>query len=200
MSGLKSPKHEAFAQAMAAGKTLLDAHTIAGFTPHRGNAFALAQRKDISARIAELVERKHQHEAFSTERAIEKTAITKTRVAEELAKIAFASMGDYTRSEGTTRVLDLTDVTEDQLAAIQQLETDVYIQGKGEKAQAVVRVKKFRLHDKRQALMDIATLFGYVIKRTEVREVDEFEAMDAEALKERVTEIVQGRRGEPTRH
>lgn len=156
MSALKSPKHEAFAQAMSAGKTLLDAHTIAGFTPHRGNAFALAQRQDISARIAELVERKHERERLSTERAIEKTGLSKARVAEELALLAFASTDDKAVSAGV----------------------------------------------KRQALMDIASLYGYVIKRTEVREVDEFESMDTEALRARVAEIVGRRRPEDgeTRH
>jgi phage terminase small subunit len=200
MSVLKNAKHEAFAQAVAAGKSLVDAHEMAGYPRHRGNAYSVAQRLDIKGRVAELLNRRDQREFASTERAIERTAITKTRVATELAKIAFASMGDYTRAEGTSRVLDLTNVTEDQLAAVQQLETDVYVQGKGETAKAVVRVKKFRLHDKRQALMDIAALFGYVIKRTEVREVDEFETMDADALKERVSEIIAGGRAEPTRH
>lgn len=154
MPALQNAKWEAFAQALAAGKTRRAAQKIAGYRQHGGNATALANQPKVSARIAELIERKHQHEAFSTERAIEKTGLTKARVAEELALLAFASTDDKAVSAGV----------------------------------------------KRQALMDIASLYGYVIKRTEVREVDEFEAMDAEALKERVTEIVQGRRGEPTRH
>ena len=58
---------------------------------------------------------------------------------------------------------------------------------------ALSREQARALSVKRQALMDIAALFGYVIKRTEAREVDEFESLDTEQLRAKVAEIV-GRR------
>lgn len=64
---------------------------------------------------------------------------------------------------------------------------------------ALSREQARALSVKRPALMDIAALFGYVIKRTEVREVDEFENMDAEQLRAKVAEIIAGR-GSGTRH
>lgn len=54
MPVLKNPRHEAFVQALAKGKTADDAYEAAGYKPHRGNASTLRSNQSISDRLAEL--------------------------------------------------------------------------------------------------------------------------------------------------
>jgi hypothetical protein len=54
MSILKNPKHEAFARALARGLSASAAYAEVGYRPHRHNAAALARKKHISGRVAEL--------------------------------------------------------------------------------------------------------------------------------------------------
>ena len=54
MSVLSNPRHEAFAQALARGKSAAAAYAEVGYRSHRHNAAALARKKHISGRVAEL--------------------------------------------------------------------------------------------------------------------------------------------------
>lgn len=54
MPVLKNARHEAFAQALATGKTQEDAYADAGFAPSRHHASRLATKGNIRARVAEL--------------------------------------------------------------------------------------------------------------------------------------------------
>lgn len=82
----------------------------------------------------------------------EKPGITRTRIVDELAMIAFANMRDYIeiQKDGTAYV-DLSGLTRDQAAAIAELTVDQYTEGSGEDAKRVKRVK-FKLSDKQAAL------------------------------------------------
>ncbi len=93
------------------------------------------------------------------ERAIEVSAITRAKVMLELAKIAFANMEDFTRlTEDGVRVLDLSTVTRDQMAAVRDLTVEETIVGKDGKR--TVRKSKLKLHSKVQALKDIGVELG----------------------------------------
>lgn len=54
MPVLKNARHERFAQACAAGKTMDEAYKAAGFKPHNSNPHRLRHKKAVAARIAEL--------------------------------------------------------------------------------------------------------------------------------------------------
>lgn len=54
MPVLKNARHEAFAQALAQGKSADEAYTQAGYKPHRGNASTLRAKQNIVDRVAEL--------------------------------------------------------------------------------------------------------------------------------------------------
>lgn len=55
MPVLKNQRHEAFARALAKGKTTDDAYISAGYKPNRGNAARLKANEDIRGRVAELL-------------------------------------------------------------------------------------------------------------------------------------------------
>lgn len=85
------------------------------------------------------------------EKLFQKYDVTAERVVQELAYLGFSNMDDYVRrTEDGGAVLDIRNCTREQMAAVQQLESEVYVEG-GEDGEAVKRTK-FRLHGKRDAL------------------------------------------------
>ena len=114
---LQNARHERFAQEIAAGKTVEIAYAAAGFQPdaRRANPYRLRKRDDIGQRVDELLTARACTDAIATERAIEKTSITKARVAEELGRIGFARLGGP--AEDTD--LDFSQLTRAQIAAAQ---------------------------------------------------------------------------------
>ncbi|WP_456637087.1 hypothetical protein [Bradyrhizobium sp. USDA 10063] len=84
MRSLRNPKHERFAQELAKGKTADEAYQLAGFKPNRGNAARLKANESIRARVNELQTR-------VAERVVEKTAVTREWIINELVKNAAKS-------------------------------------------------------------------------------------------------------------
>jgi phage terminase small subunit len=126
------------------------------------------------------------------ERAIERTAITKQRVIEELAKIGFANMADYTRMVGSERVPDLSSASRDHLAAVQEITVEDFKDGRGDDARDVRRVK-LKLHDKKGALVDIGRELGMFINRTEQGRPGEFDGLGREEMEQHIVdELVAG--------
>jgi len=155
MPVLKNPKYEKFAQEVAKGKGIEEAYRLAGYEkPHRQNAHRLMTNDDIKARVAEI-----------QGRAAERAEITAQMVIEELAKIGFANMLDYIRptDEGDAYV-DLSQLTREQAAAISEVTVEDFKGGRGEDAREVRKIK-FKLCDKRAALVDIAKISGFIIDR-----------------------------------
>lgn len=95
-----------------------------------------------------------------------RTAVTADRVVAELAKLAFANIEDFTRLVGSDRVPDLSTATRDQLAAVSEIVVDEYVDGRGEGARDVKRVR-FKLVDKRAALVDLGRHLGMFVDRHE---------------------------------
>ncbi len=92
-----------------------------------------------------------------------------------MGRIGFANMGDYMRvGPSGDPVLDFSKLTRERAAALTEVTVDDYLEGRGETAREVRKVK-FKLGDKRAALMDIAKLFGWIIERRDNKIVDEFE-------------------------
>lgn len=97
-----------------------------------------------------------------------KLEITQERVRDELAKIAFANMGDYIAitPDGDAYV-DLSDLTPEQSAAIGEITVEDYKDGRGEDARDVRRVK-FKLNDKKAALDSLMRHLGGFKDKVEV--------------------------------
>jgi len=88
----------------------------------------------------------------------ERTRITADDVLRELAKMAFANMGDYVRVEADGRpCVDLSAVTREQFAAVQEVNTEENVAG-------TVKVK-IKLSDKRASLELIGKHLGMFTDR-----------------------------------
>ncbi len=97
-----------------------------------------------------------------------RTKITQDMVLNELARIGFANMLDYvTVQDDGSVVVDLTDLDRGRAAAIREMVVDEYTEGRGDGARDVKRIK-FKLNDKRAALVDIARHLGMFTDKIEV--------------------------------
>ncbi|WP_418460434.1 terminase small subunit [Brucella intermedia] len=96
-----------------------------------------------------------------------KLEITKERIVEELAKIGFSNMLDYMRA-GTDGdpYLDFSNLTREQAAALAEVTVEDFKDGRGEEARDVRRIK-FKLHDKKGALVDLAKMLGFMVEKHE---------------------------------
>jgi len=153
---LRNAKHEIFAQEVAKGKSADEAYQIAGFKQNRGNATRLKSNESVLSRIDEIL-------SASADRA----EVTIEKVYRELALLGFCNMQDYMRA-GTDGdpYLDFSALTRDQAAALTEVTVEDFKDGRGTDARNVRRVK-FKLADKRAALVDLGRHLGMFKDRIE---------------------------------
>ena len=97
----------------------------------------------------------------------QRTEITADRVLQELALIGFADMGTYLNLDSGTATLDWSDLPEGATKVISEITQEVYLEGRGDDAENVKRTK-FKLHDKRAALVDLGRHLKLFTDKTEV--------------------------------
>lgn len=155
MSVLDNPKHERFAQELAKGKTATEAYVLVGYKNNDGNASKLAAK--VQGRVKEI-----------TGKAADKAGVTIERVLSELALIGFSNMQDYMRAgpQGDP-YLDFSNLTREQAAALVEVTVEDFKDGRGEEARDVRRVK-FKLADKRAALVDMGKHLGMFVEKHEI--------------------------------
>lgn len=129
MPVLRSAKHEAFAQAVATGKSATEAYEAAGFKPHRQNAARLMTNDDIVNRVAEIKNRVAEKAEWSAaDRLLSLKAIHDASTTDDrrtaIAAIAEANkmQGSYapTRQEHTGRgggPIEYANLTEEEIDA-----------------------------------------------------------------------------------
>lgn len=164
MASLRNQRHELFAQAVAQGKTIVEAYQEAGYSENASAASASGSRllgtAKVSARIEEL-------KAQIVNRVIEKTAVTQEMVIRELALLGFSNMADFVRvGPNGDPFTDFTGLDRDKAAAIGEITVEDFKDGRGDDARDVRRVK-FKLLDKRAALVDIGKHLGMFKERIE---------------------------------
>jgi phage terminase small subunit len=113
--------------------------------------------------------------------------ISADAVLQELAKIAFANMMDYVTIQEGEAYVDLSKVTREQAAAIQEITAETYVdgyKGKGEeKKPIVVKRTRFKLADKRASLELLGKHLKLFTERTETLDLNAlFERMSAAEL------------------
>ena len=142
-----TPKQRLFIETYLIHKNATKAAIAAGFSERSANNQGArlmandALRAEIEARLASTLDR---------------YAVTSERILRELAKIAFANIGDFiTVEEGGGAIVDFGTATREQMASLKSIEIDERtIDG----AAAGVRRVKISMSDKRQALMDLAKI------------------------------------------
>ncbi len=106
------------------------------------------------------------------EKALERIAnqyeVTAERIIGELARLGFSNMMDYIQlTPDGNAVMDWSNLTRDQAAAIVEVTVDEVLD-KSEDGPRRVRRVKFKLSDKRQALVDLGKHLGMFIDRKQV--------------------------------
>lgn len=195
MPALKSAKHELFACGIVEGKSGREAYKAAGYKASDAaadtNASRLLKNAQVSARIAEL-----------KADAAKATVISAARVLEELGKIGFANMLDYMRVDaGGDPVLEFGNLTRDQAAALAEVSVETFMDGAGDDAREVRKVK-FKLCDKRAALVDIGKHLGMFKERVEHSganggPIETHELTDIEAARRIAFLLTQATKGRP---
>jgi Terminase small subunit len=117
----------------------------------------------------------------------QRLSISADAVLQELARIAFANMMDYMIIQSGEAYVDLSRVTREQAAAIQEITSETYIdgyEGKGEeKKPIVVKRTKVKLGDKRASLELLGKHLKLFIDRTETLDLNAlFDRMSAAEL------------------
>lgn len=190
MPALKNIRHEQFCQAFVRGDTAGNAaasYAKVSGRDDRKAASKIRRRDDVGRRIAEIQGHVVRIEAKATERAIERLAVTKENIIAELAKLGFANMLDYVQptAEGDV-VVDLSALDRDKAAAVQEVVVDTYQEGRGEHSRDVKRVR-FKLADKRAALVDLGKHLGMFVERRHV--TNEFDGLTEDEIDRRISEL-----------
>lgn len=154
-----NPKQERFVAEYLIDLNATQAAIRAGYSAK--SAAEQASRLLINVKVAKAVEAAQAARSARTE-------ITQDRVLKELAKLGFANMQDYmsVTQEGEP-FADLSKLTRDQAAAITEFTVEDFTEGRGDDARDVRRVK-FKLADKRAALVDIGKHLGMFKDKVEL--------------------------------
>ena len=161
MPVLRNARQERFAQEVVKGTRIVDAYEAAGYERHSAHGSRLRRNPHVAARIDELLGR-----------AAAKAEVTAERVLRELALIGFANMRDYARiGPDGDPYLDFSGLTRDQAAAIVEMIVEDFKDGRGKDARDVRRVR-FKLADKKGALVDIGRHLGMFRDRTVLENPD----------------------------
>ena len=121
----------------------------------------------IGSRLLKKVEVQQEIQKAVT-RLSNKADVTVERILKELAKIGFANLGDYFHitPEGEP-IIDLSDITEEQSAALQEIVVEDFKDGRGDNSRDVRRVK-IKMLDKCPALDKLGKYLGMFIDRVKV--------------------------------
>ncbi len=156
-----TPQERAFVMAWIETGSMTEAYAKAYKTQLKGQALnasakKVARRTPVRLLYDELVA-KHQ----------KRHEVTVARIVEEYAKLGFANMLDYmTIQPDGTAFCDLSKLTREQAAAIQETTTETVMMATGEededgKAKRVTVLKtRIKLADKKAALLDLGKYLG----------------------------------------
>jgi len=159
MSVLDNPMHEKFAQCLAKGMSNRESFIAAGFS---GEAALGNHSATYSDQAASKLKKKVTPRVREIVRAGAKRAeITVENVLLELAKIGFANIDDFIEVDPHSGVplTNFKKSNRDQRAAISEVTVEEFVVGRGDDAREV-RKTKFKLADKRAALVDLGKHLG----------------------------------------
>lgn len=119
-----------------------------------------------------------------------RVGITVDRIVTELAKIGFANLIDYvTINDQGDAYVDFSKVNRDQMAAVMEITVEEYTEGRGELARDIKRTK-FKMADKRAALVDLGKHLGMFIERKELNVNHTEKSLSTEERQARISELI----------
>ena len=139
----KNSRHETFAREYVKDLNGTRAAIAAGYGKKNARKIAsrLLTNVDIQARVAKL-----------TKKHADKLDLSAEKVLSELSSTGFSNILDYLKiTEEGGAYVDLSNLTQEQAAAIQEVTVDEYVEGKGKHARKVKRTK-LKLVDKIRSL------------------------------------------------
>ncbi|HEV2303168.1 MAG TPA: terminase small subunit [Stellaceae bacterium] len=154
-----TPKQQRFVEEFIVDYNGTQAAIRAGYSKRSANeqAARLLAKDSVAAAVA-----------GAREAQSKRTEITADAVLAELVKLGFANMADYMKvGPHGDPYLDFSALTRDQAAALQEVTVEDFVDGRGEDARDVRRVK-FKLADKRAALVDLGRHLGMFPSKVEM--------------------------------
>jgi phage terminase small subunit len=162
MPALPNNGQERFCLEIMKGRTLADAYRLAGYKGSTQNASKMRVYPQIIQRLSELAEKRQSIDYASTQLAIQRLALTKEAMAREYVPLITSNMRNYVVDAGTQVAFDFSMVTPEQWKAVKALQVDEFVEGKGENAREIRRVKLW-LHDKVGPGKLVAQLFNWIV-------------------------------------
>jgi len=98
---LRNAKHEAFAQALAKGRSQEDAYADAGFKPHRQNASRLMTNDDVRRRVEEIKGRIAEKAEWTAADRLSALKSIFDREAEKDARVAISAIAEANKMQGS---------------------------------------------------------------------------------------------------
>jgi phage terminase small subunit len=146
-----APKQKRFVEEYLLDPNATKAATKAGYSPKSASTIGkqLLQKPTVSKALLQ-----------KQKKRADKMGITAEMVLDELRKCGFSNMQDYMKStKDGDPYLDFSALTRDQAAALSEVTVEDYVEGRGENARQVKKVK-FKLADKLAALEKIGRHIG----------------------------------------
>lgn len=101
MPALKNARHEAFAQALAAGKPASEAYASVGYNESRSAASRLSAKVNIRRRIAEIVNRVSEKAEWDAAARLKMLADIADRTATEDPRVAVSAIAEANKMQGS---------------------------------------------------------------------------------------------------
>ncbi|MCF6371068.1 terminase small subunit [Rhizobium halophilum] len=136
MPVLKNARHETVAQALAQGKTAIEAYAAAGFKPNRSHASRLVAKGNIRARVEEIKGRVAEKAEWTAADRLQALKTIFDSHAEKDARVAISAIAEANKMQGSyppqkrehtgpnggpIQTVDLTNMSEEQLNALEAI-------------------------------------------------------------------------------
>lgn len=127
--------------------------------------------------------------AKKTQEQLDKADLTAEKVISEVAKLAFANMLDYmTITQDGEAFVDLSKLTREQAAAIQEITVDETGGGAGDNRRERVQRTRFKLADKKGALELLCKHFALLTEKLDIS--GELKALPDDELDNRLASVL----------
>lgn len=124
MPVLRNAKYEAFAQAVAKGKTATEAYEEAGFKPHRQNAARLMTNDDVRKRVEEIQARVSEKAEWRSADRLRMLAIIAKDNLRKDPRSAIAAIAEANKMQGSHAVVrhQIGGITDNPIEVVHTIE------------------------------------------------------------------------------